>query len=145
MALRVALSCDHGGFELKRMLVSFLKANHVDVVDMGVHSADAVDYPENAHALAETLLSGGAEQGILVCGTGIGMCIAANKHRGIRAALCTDPYMARMSREHNDANILCLGGRVIGPALAQEIVLTFLRSNFQGGRHARRVDKLEIQ
>ena len=145
MPLCVAVSCDHGGFELKRSLVDFLKANDIEIMDMGVHSDESVDYPNQAHALTEAIAAGRADRGILICGTGIGISIAANKRPGIRAALCTDPYMARMSREHNDANVLCLGGRVIGPSLAEEIVQAFLKGKFQGGRHARRVNQLEIQ
>jgi ribose 5-phosphate isomerase B len=145
MALRVAISCDHGGYDLKCMVVDLVRSNGLEVVDMGVFSKESVDYPEKAHALADAIVSGKVDRGILVCGTGIGMSIAANKHPGIRAALCTDPFMAQMSREHNDANVLCLGGRVVGEGLAEEIVLAFLKCEFQGGRHARRTDKLEIQ
>ena len=145
MAPRVAISCDHGGFELKRNLVSHLEACGCELLDLGVFSAESVDYPENAHALAEAVITEKAEFGILICGTGIGMSIAANRHKGVRAALCTDSYMARMSRAHNDANVLCLGGRVLGPSLAADIVDTFLSGEFDGGRHARRIEKIEIQ
>lgn len=143
MSLRVAVSSDHGGFELKKALVHFLEGHPYSILDLGVHSLQSVDYPVMARLLTDAIISGSADRGILVCGTGIGMSIAANKRPGIRAALCTDPYMSKMSREHNDANVLCLGGRVIGPSLAEEIVLAFLQGAFQGGRHARRVDQYE--
>jgi ribose 5-phosphate isomerase B len=145
MAPRVAISCDHGGFELKDKLVSYLEDKSVALLDLGVHAAESVDYPDKAHAVAEAVLSNRADFGIIICGTGIGVSMAANRHRGIRAALCTDPYMARMSRAHNDANVLCLGGRVVGPSLAEDIVDAFLAGAFDGGRHARRVEKIEIQ
>jgi ribose 5-phosphate isomerase B len=145
MPPRIAISCDHGGFELKDTLVRFLASKSTQLLDLGVHSNDPVDYPEKAHAVAEAVLSQQADLGIVVCSTGIGVSIAANKHRGIRAALCTDPLMARMSREHNDANVLCLGGHIIGPWLAMEIVDAFLNGCFEGGRHARRIAKIEIQ
>ncbi len=143
MSLRVAVSCDHGGFELKQALVPFLDEKSYSILDLGIHSAHSVDYPDMARLLTDAIVSQKADRGILVCGTGIGMSIVANKRPGIRAALCTDPYMSRMSREHNDANVLCLGGRIIGPSLAEEIVLAFLQGEFQGGRHARRVDQYE--
>jgi ribose 5-phosphate isomerase B len=143
MALRIAVSSDHGGLELKNTLVEFLRTIGFEVIDMGVHSSAPCDYPDQARALAETVALGEVDRGILVCGTGIGMSIAANKRQGVRAALCTDATMARLSREHNDANILCLGARVIGVALAKDIVMSFLEVEFLGGRHARRVDKLE--
>ena len=144
MGIRLAMACDHGGFELKEALKKSIPNHDIEIIDMGVHSADSVDYPDQAHALARAILSHEADLGILVCGTGIGISIAANRHPGIRAALCTDPFMARMSREHNDANVLCLGGRVIGPSLAHEIVQAFLTGSFEGDRHARRVDKIEL-
>jgi ribose 5-phosphate isomerase B len=143
MATRVALACDHGGYALKEELKTMLEGDQVAVEDLGTDSTDSVDYPDFAHALCAKILSGDADLGILVCGTGLGMSIAANRHRGIRATLCTDPYMARMAREHNDANVLCLGARVIGPSLAEEIVRSFLRGRFAGDRHQRRVAKIE--
>lgn len=145
MTIRIAWACDHGGFDLKSELLKSLADTEFQMIDLGVSSTDSVDYPDQAHLLAKTIESGEADFGILICGTGIGISIAANRHCGIRAALCTDPFMARMSREHNDANVLCLGGRVIGPALAKEIVLSFLNGTFEGGRHARRITKIEIQ
>ncbi|MFO8073871.1 MAG: ribose 5-phosphate isomerase B [Polyangia bacterium] len=142
--MRLVIACDHGGFELKRQLLSTLEdLSAIEVEDLGVHSADSVDYPDLAHALAAEMTAGKAERGVLICGTGLGMSIAANRHRGVRAALCTDPYMARMAREHNDANVLCLGGRVVGPGLADSILEAFLGGEFAGDRHARRVGKLD--
>ncbi|MCP4674079.1 MAG: ribose 5-phosphate isomerase B [Deltaproteobacteria bacterium] len=143
--MRLAMACDHGGFELKETLTKSLAFPETEIIDLGVHSTDSMDYPDKAHEIAETVLAGKADLGVLVCGTGIGVSIAVNRHPGIRAALCTDPFMARMSREHNNANILCLGGRVIGPSLAEDIVRAFLHGKFQGGRHARRIDKIEIK
>ncbi len=145
MGIRLAMACDHGGFELKEILKKSLSESENEIVDLGVHSTDSMDYPDKAHEIAEAVLSGKADLGILVCGTGVGVSIAVNRHPGIRAALCTDPFMARMSREHNNANILCLGGRVIGPSLAEDIVYAFLNGEFQGGRHARRIEKIEIK
>lgn len=145
MTIRIAWACDHGGFDLKSDLLKSLDNTDYEMIDLGVFTSDSVDYPEQAHLLAETLLEGKADFGVLICGTGIGISIAANRHSNIRAALCTDPFMARMSREHNDANVLCLGGRVIGPSLAKEIVTTFLGSRFEGGRHARRIAKIELK
>ncbi len=145
MSNPLVMACDHGGFELKESLKKSLTESGTEVTDLGVFSQSSVDYPDQAHNLAQAILSGEAVSGILICGTGIGISIAANRHPGIRAALCTDPFMARMSREHNDANVLCLGGRVIGPSLAEEIVRAFVDGKFEGGRHARRLDKIEIK
>lgn len=145
MTIRLALACDHGGFELKESLKHSLGNSDVELLDMGVHTTDSVDYPDMAHGLAQAILDGKADRGLLICGTGIGISIAANRHPGIRAALCTDPFMSRMSREHNDANVLCLGGRVIGPSLALDIVHAFLNTPFEGGRHARRIAKIELK
>jgi ribose 5-phosphate isomerase B len=144
MAPKLVMASDHGGFELKEHLKRFLAAQGDKILDLGVHSLESVDYPDLAHSLANALLAGNATMGILLCGTGIGVSIAANRHAGIRAALCTDPFMAKMSREHNDANVLCLGGRILGPALAEEIVTAFLTSAFQGGRHLGRLAKIDL-
>ncbi|HUT77206.1 MAG TPA: ribose 5-phosphate isomerase B [Polyangia bacterium] len=142
--MRLAIASDHGGFELKEHLLAWLAGrDDIAVADLGTRDEAAVDYPDLAHPLAEAVARGDFDRGILVCGTGIGMSIAANRHRGIRAALCTDPYMARMSREHNDANVLCLGGRVLGRSLAEDIVRAFLDGEFGGERHARRLAKLD--
>jgi len=140
--MHVAIAADHGGYELKQQIAEFLIAQGHQVQDFGTHSPKAVDYPDFAAPLARAVAAGEFERGILICGTGIGMSVTANKVRGIRAAVCTNCYMARMSRQDNDANILCLGGRVLGRGLALEIVQVFLSSEFAGGRHARRVDKI---
>ncbi len=142
---RIAITCDHGGYDLKEHLVPYLKAKSLDLQDLGVFSNESVDYAENAHALADAVASKKADFGIAICGTGIGVSITVNRHEGIRAALCTNSFMARMSRAHNDANILCLGGRVVGPSLAEDIVDAFLEEEFEGGRHARRIEKIEIK
>ncbi|HBQ28111.1 MAG TPA: ribose 5-phosphate isomerase B [Desulfotomaculum sp.] len=140
--MRVALASDHGGFRLKKEIMVFLQQEGISCYDFGTFSEEAVDYPDYALKVAEVVRKGDFEQGILCCGTGIGMVIAANKITGIRAALCHDSFSARMAREHNDANILTLGQRVIGNGLAIEIVRTWLKAEFQGGRHARRVAKI---
>ncbi|KPK27050.1 MAG: ribose 5-phosphate isomerase [Desulfobacterales bacterium SG8_35_2] len=138
--MKVAIGCDHGGIELKNTVVSVLnKLGHV-VDDQGCNSADSVDYPNFARSVSLLVIEGKCQCGILICGTGIGMSMAANRVPGIRAALCNEMFSAKMSREHNDANILCLGARVIGPGLAAEIVRTWMTSEFAGGRHQRRID-----
>ena len=138
----VGLGADHAGFPLKEDLKAWLITRGYDVVDFGTQSADAVDYPDYAAAVASAVTAGKADFGVLVCGTGIGMAIAANKLPGIRAAACSEAYTARMSREHNDANILALGARITGRDAAIEILETWLAAAFAGGRHARRVDKI---
>ncbi len=138
----IAIGADHGGYELKQRIARFLIAQGHQVQDLGTHSLESVDYPDFAALVARAVAAGEAECGILICGTGIGVSMAANKVRGIRAAVCTDCYMARMAREDNDAQILCLGGRVLGIGSALDIVQVFLDSEFLGGRHARRVDKI---
>jgi ribose 5-phosphate isomerase B len=138
----IAIASDHGGFDLKNYVVKYLSDNGVEFEDLGTFNTDSVDYPDYAVKVAEGVAQGKYEKGIVICGTGIGISIAANKIHGIRAALCTDSYMARMSREHNDANILALGGRVIGPELALDIVQTWLNTDFLGGKHKRRIDKI---
>jgi ribose 5-phosphate isomerase B len=140
--MRIAIGADGAGSELKRQIAEHLIAQGHQVQDFGIHSAEPADYPDVAAPLARAVAAGEAERGILICGTGIGMSMAANKIPGIRAAVCTDCYMARMAREHNDAHILCLGGRVLGIGSALEIVQAFLGSEFSGGRHARRVHKI---
>ena len=140
--MRVAIGADQGGYELKQRVAEFLIAQGYAVSDLGVHRLESVDYPDIAALVARAVAAGEAERGILICGTGIGVSLAANKVDGVRAALCTDCYMARMAREHNDAQILCLGGRVLGVGSALDIVQVFLGSEFLGGRHARRVDKI---
>ncbi len=138
--LKIAIGCDHGGYDLKKLIVSFLADLDHKIVDCGTNSNDSVDYPDFAKKVCDTVNAGDAEGGILICGTGIGMSIAANKITGIRAALCHENFTARMSREHNNANVLCLGARVIGPGLAIEIVRTWVETAFAGGRHQQRID-----
>ncbi len=138
----LAIGCDHGGYKLKEEIVSHLKANSVEFKDFGVFEEKSVDYPDIASDVCKSILSGECENGILVCGTGIGISIAANKHKGIRAAVCSDEFSAKFTRLHNDANVLCLGGRVVGPGLACELVDIFLSTGFEGGRHALRVNKI---
>ncbi len=138
----IAIGCDHGGYKLKEEIVAHLKANNVDFKDFGVYEEKSVDYPDIASVVCESILSGESESGILVCGTGIGISIAANKHKGIRAAVCSDEFSAKFTRLHNDANVLCLGGRVVGPGLACELVDIFLNTGFEGGRHAQRIQKI---
>jgi ribose 5-phosphate isomerase B len=140
--MRIAIGADQGGYELKQPIAEYLIAEGHEVSDLGIHRLESVDYPDIAARVARAVAAGEAERGIIICGTGIGMSLAANKVRGIRAALCTDCYMARMAREHNDAQILCLGGRVLGIGSALDIVQVFLTSTFLGGRHARRVAKI---
>lgn len=135
----IAFGCDHGGYTLKKDIVALLEQSGHTVLDMGCFSEDSVDYPDFAAAVCATLLDSRAQRGILVCGTGIGMSIAANRHPHIRAALCHEAFTARMSREHNDANVLCLGARVLGIGIVLDIVKTWLITEFAGGRHLRRI------
>jgi ribose 5-phosphate isomerase B len=141
--MQIGLACDHGGFELKEELKNLLREIGVEAVDMGTFNKDSVDYPDFGILLAEKVSRGELERGILICGTGIGMSIVANKFPRIRAALASDPYTSRCSREHNDANMLVLGGRIIGKELAKEIVKEWLNTPFSGGRHRRRLEKIE--
>ncbi|MBN1978982.1 MAG: ribose 5-phosphate isomerase B [Anaerolineae bacterium] len=140
--MQIAVGADQGGFELKQKVVEHLIDQEYQVIDLGIHEIKSVDYPDIAESVARAVANNEAERGIIICATGIGVSMAANKVRGIRAALCTDCYMARMAREHNNAQVLCLGGRVIGAGLALDIVNAFLSAKAQGGRHARRVDKI---
>jgi ribose 5-phosphate isomerase B len=144
MPKRFVIASDHGGFELKEIIRKHLESLHINIYDLGTHDENSVDYPDYAHRLCEKILDGKATYGILVCGTGIGMSIAANRHKGIRAALCSDSYTAKMTREHNDSNVLCLGGRVIGPNLALHIVETFINTDFSQDRHLCRIEKIEL-
>lgn len=137
----IYIGCDHGGFELKNSIIAHLTENGADVVDCGTYTTDSVDYPDIANEVCDKVLAQRGV-GILVCGTGVGMSIAANKRKGIRAALCGDTFSARMTRMHNDSNILCLGQRVTGFGLANDIVDAFLNAEFEGGRHERRVNKI---
>lgn len=138
----IAIGCDHGGFELKEAILAHLKERGIEYKDFGIYEVKSVDYPEIAAKVAKSVQSGESEKGILVCGTGIGMSLAANKFKGIRAAACSETFSAKYTRLHNDSNILCLGGRVIGPGVALEMVDLFLDTAFEGGRHTRRVDMI---
>ena len=138
----VAIAADHGGFELKSALVPVLQALGFAVLDLGTANSESVDYPEFADAVAAALKDGRAGRGVLICGTGIGISIAANRHAGVRAAPCHDGLTARLARQHNDANVLALGGRLIGIETAKDCLTNFLQTPFEGGRHARRVAKL---
>ena len=140
---KIAIGSDHAGFELKERIKAFLDARGAQWQDFGTDSADSTDYPDYGFPVAEAVARGAFDRGILICGTGIGMSIAANKVRGIRAALCTSPEMAEFSRRHNDANILTLGGRVLSPKEAMEIVDVWLKTAFEGNRHARRLGKIQ--
>ena len=140
---KLGIASDHGGFVLKQELIPWLKERGLDVLDLGCHGLDSVDSPDYASKLTQAISMGDFARGILICGTGLGMSMAANRHFGIRAALCTSGYTARMARAHNDANVLCMGGRVVGGGLAQEIVDAFLTQDFEGGRHARRIARLD--
>lgn len=139
----IAIGSDHGGLELKNHIKGHLLERGISVKDFGVFTEDSVDYPDCAKPVCEAVLSGGGEvKGILCCGTGIGISIAANKFKGIRAALCSDVFSAKMAKEHNNANVICLGGRVTGRELAFMIADTWLDAEFQGGRHADRIAKI---
>ncbi|MFP6730145.1 MAG: ribose 5-phosphate isomerase B [Alphaproteobacteria bacterium] len=138
----IVIASDHAGFELKEVLKAELEAIGVAVEDLGTYDTNAVDYPDMANALAEAVSESADRRGLLLCGTGIGASIAANRHRGVRAALCHSAETARMAREHNDANVLVLGGRVTDPDTARECLRIFLETDFEGGRHIPRVAKL---
>ena len=138
--MKVAVGCDHGGLDLKYIVQSVLKDLGHEIDDQGCNSPESVDYPNFAKAVSSLVNDGKCDRGILICGTGIGMSMAANRIPGIRAALCHEMFSARMSREHNDANILCLGARVIGQGLAAEVVRTWMTTDFAGGRHQRRIE-----
>ena len=137
-----AIGSDHGGYALKQEIMKHLTERGIEYRDYGTFSTDSCDYPDYGEAVGRAVASGECERGIVVCGTGISISIAANKVHGVRCALCGDCFSAQMAREHNDANVLALGARVLGPGLALKIVDTFLDAEFQGGRHARRVAKI---
>jgi ribose 5-phosphate isomerase B len=141
--MQIGLACDHGGFELKEELKAFVESLGIEPIDMGTFNEDSVDYPDFGVLVAEKVSRGELEKGILICGTGIGMSMVANKFPRIRAALANDLYSSRCSREHNDANILIIGGRIVGKELAKEIVRVWLETPFAGGRHKRRLEKIE--
>ncbi len=140
--MRVAIGADHAGYEAKERIGAWLVERGEEVRNEGTDSTASADYPDFAARVGRRVASGEADLGVLVCGSGIGMSIAANKVRGVRAAHCTDPYQARLAREHNDADVLCLGSRVTGPGLMEDVLRAFLAASFEGGRHARRVDKI---
>ena len=142
MVSTIALGADHAGYGLKEALKAWLINHGYQVLDLGTHSTESVDYPDYAALVAESVVDRKVERGLLICGTGIGMCMAANTVPGVRAALCGDLYTARMSREHNDANVLVLGGRLMGADMATDILQAWLETDFAAGRHARRVEKI---
>ncbi len=137
--MKIAIGCDHGGFAVKGEIAEVVNELGHEVIDHGCDSGESVNYPDYAEKVCEDVESGGADRGILICGTGIGMSMAANRSAAIRAALCHELFTAAMSREHNDANVLCLGARVVGPGLLREIVRTWLTTEFAGGRHQTRL------
>lgn len=139
---KIAIASDHAGREMKEELKGFLISMGIEVVDMGVNDDKSVDYPDYGIPLAERISKGEINKGVLVCGTGIGMSILANKFKNVRAALVNDVYTARMAKEHNDANILVIGGRIVGKGLAREMVRTWIETKFEGGRHQLRLDKI---
>lgn len=138
----IGIGNDHGGYELKMHIKNLLESKGYEVKDFGIHNKDAIDYPDIAVPVCKSVVSGECKCGILVCGTGIGMSIAANKINGIRAAHVTDSFSARMTKMHNNANVICLGGRITGPEIASDIVEAYLGAEFQGGRHENRVNKV---
>lgn len=141
--MKIVAGADHAGYELKDVLVKLLREQGHDVEDLGTNGTASVDYPDFAHGVATAILTGRAERGLLVCGTGVGMAIAANRHQGIRAVNPSDVFTAKMSRNHNDANVLALGARVVGVGLATEILNAWVAAPYEGGRHAKRVAKIE--
>lgn len=143
MSKKIVVGADHGGIELKNLVKKHLEAKGYEVIDVGTHTTDSCDFPIYAHKLCKKIQEGEAPLGILVCGTGIGMSMAANKHRGIRAACCSDTFSARLTRLHNNANVLCFGGRVVGAGLALDLVDNFVETEFEGDRHIRRISLFE--
>ncbi len=141
--MKIAIASDHGGFEYKEQLIPYLSSLGYEITDMGCYSTDSIDYSDYAFPLAEAVSDGTVERGIVICGTGIGVSICANKVKNVRCALCTDPLMAKLTREHNDSNVLALGGRIIGIELAKEIASTWLKTPFSNDeRHIRRIEKI---
>lgn len=141
--MKIALGCDHGGYELKEIVKKHLLEKGYEILDLGCYSTESVNYPIYGKAVGEAVVKKDADYGIVICGTGIGISIAANKVKGVRAALCMNTTMARLTREHNDANVLAFGARMVGDVLALEMVDTFLTTDFAGGRHTARVEMLE--
>jgi len=142
--MKLGLASDHAGFEVKEIIKAYLIEQGMEVQDFGTHSADSTDYPDYAHPLAQAVDKQELAQGILVCGSGQGVCMTANKYAGVRAALVWNAEVAQLTRQHNDANVLCIPGRMIDPEVAKSAVNAFLSTEFEGGRHARRVDKIKI-
>lgn len=140
--MKIAIASDHGGYDYKQELIPYIESLGHQVLDLGCHGPASVDYPDYGILCAQAVAGGQADRGVVICGTGIGISISANKVPGIRCALCTDPVMARLTREHNDANMLAMGGRIIGIELAKGIVQVFLSTEFSGGRHKTRIDKI---
>lgn len=138
----IAIASDHAGFHYKERVKSFLKQLNLEFKDFGTHSPDSVDYPDFAHAASEAISNGECEYGIFVCGSGIGVSIVANKHKGVRAAACESVTAAELSRKHNNANVLCFGERLVGWGVAEDMIKIFLHTNFEAGRHTRRVEKI---
>jgi ribose 5-phosphate isomerase B len=141
-AATIAIASDHGGYDLKQLLIDDLKAKGHEVLDLGTNGSESVDYPDYADLMAAAIKDGKAGRGVLICGTGIGISIAANRHPELRAALVHDALTARLSRQHNDANVIAMGGRILGIELAKDCLDVFLKTEFEGGRHARRVAKM---
>ena len=143
MNIKIAIASDHAGYDLKEEIKKHLEDRGIEFIDFGTNNpTDSVNYPDFAHALCSSIQIGETERGILVCGTGIGMSMAANKHTGIRAACCSDTFSARLTRTHNDANVLCFGARVVGIGVATDLVDVFINTEFEGGRHTKRVEML---
>ncbi len=138
----IAIGCDHGGLNIKNAVIEYFKENGIEYTDCGCYTDESVDYPIYAYKVAQSVATGGAELGIICCGTGIGVSMAANKVKGIRAAVCTDEFCAEMTRRHNNANIMCMGGRVIDEAKAVKLASIFLNTPFEGGRHEKRVNMI---
>ncbi len=142
--MKFYIACDHAGFNIKKSVIEILKNFGHEVVDLGTDSNERVDYPDFAHKLSEAVLKDEKSQGVLICGTGIGMSLSANKHKGIRAALCHNAYTATMSRAHNNANVLCFGERVVGLGVVESIIKAWCQTSFERGRHINRVKKIEL-
>ena len=143
--MKFYIATDHAGFNIKESVKELVKKMGHEIVDLGTNSSERVDYPDFAHKLSKEVLKDDGSFGILICGTGIGMSLAANKHKGIRAALCHDAYTAQMARAHNDANVLCFGERVVGLGVVESILKAWCETDFEGGRHENRVKKIEIE
>lgn len=139
---KLAIGCDHSAVELKNIIIEHIKSQNIEIVDFGTTSTEASNYPDYAAKVAQSIQSGEFEHGILICGTGIGISIAANKHKGIRCAVCSEPYSAKLSKEHNNSNIIAFGARVVGSEMAKMIVDSWLNAEFMGGKHQSRIDMI---